>query len=137
MKFMVCYDDSDIAKPLLCMAQKHAKVWNAKLEIIRIVTRTQPIKHDQVERMECEFANEIQKVIGEHDTPFNTQLLLTEQNSGEALVAFATEEKIDQMFIGIFKKSKVGKLVFGSSAQHIILHAPCPVLSINNESVNL
>jgi nucleotide-binding universal stress UspA family protein len=58
-------------------------------------------------------------------------LLLTDQEAGEKLVDFARTEKADQMFIGIQKKSKVGKLIFGSTAQYIILNAPCPVVSIS------
>jgi nucleotide-binding universal stress UspA family protein len=32
--------------------------------------------------------------------------------------------------IGIVKKSKVGKLFFGSTAQYLILKAHCPVLTV-------
>jgi nucleotide-binding universal stress UspA family protein len=49
---------------------------------------------------------------------------------GEDIVEFANDQKIDEIFIGIVKKSKVGKLLFGSNAQYIILEAPCPVVSV-------
>ncbi len=38
--------------------------------------------------------------------------------------------EIDLIFIGVKKRSKVGKLVFGSTAQYVILEAPCPVVSV-------
>jgi nucleotide-binding universal stress UspA family protein len=34
------------------------------------------------------------------------------------------------VIIGIVKKSKVGKILFGSTAQYLILNAPCPVLTV-------
>jgi nucleotide-binding universal stress UspA family protein len=37
---------------------------------------------------------------------------------------------VDEIIIGIEKRSKVGKLLFGSNAQYIILEAPCPVVSV-------
>jgi nucleotide-binding universal stress UspA family protein len=45
-------------------------------------------------------------------------------------VKFAEDEKMDQIFIGIIKKSKVGKFITGSTAQYVILNAPCPVVTV-------
>jgi len=53
---------------------------------------------------------------------------------GEQLVTFAKNEKVDQMYIGIKKRSKVGKLIFGSTAQFVILNAPCPVVTVNAQA---
>ncbi|MGW8186758.1 MAG: universal stress protein, partial [Desulfobacterales bacterium] len=49
---------------------------------------------------------------------------------GEDLVQFAKENRIDEIIIGVRRRSKVGKLVFGSTAQFVILNAPCPVVSV-------
>jgi nucleotide-binding universal stress UspA family protein len=50
--------------------------------------------------------------------------------AGEDLVRFAKEEEIDEIYIGIKKRSKVGKFIFGSTAQYVILEAHCPVVTI-------
>jgi nucleotide-binding universal stress UspA family protein len=49
---------------------------------------------------------------------------------GEDLVQFAEENAIDLIIIGIQKRSKMGKLLFGSNAQYVILNAACPVLTV-------
>lgn len=49
---------------------------------------------------------------------------------GEDLVAFAQERDADLLVIGVRRRSPVGKLVIGSNAQHIVLHAHCPVLCV-------
>ena len=49
-------------------------------------------------------------------------------DSGEDIVEFAKQNKADEIIIGIRRKSKVGKLMFGSTAQYVILNAPCPVV---------
>ena len=41
-------------------------------------------------------------------------------------------EDVDLVFIGVEKRSKVGKLLFGSTAQHVILNSPCPVVTVNS-----
>jgi len=50
--------------------------------------------------------------------------------AGEDLVKFANENDIDEILIGIQKTSKVGKLLFGSTAQFVILEASCPVVTV-------
>ena len=49
---------------------------------------------------------------------------------GEDLVKFAEENQIDQIYVGIEKKSKTSKLLLGSTAQYVILKAPCPVITV-------
>ncbi len=50
--------------------------------------------------------------------------------AGEDLVRLAREEEIDEIYIGVKKRSKVGKFIFGSTAQYVILEAPCPVVTV-------
>ena len=130
MKFMVCYDGTDEAKEALKVAQNHASVWNAKLEVVKAIVRIEPLKHSQVEKVEAKLEKEVKDFLGSDDPPHDTLLLLTDLTPGEQLVKYAEEDKIDQIFLGIIKKSKVGKLLFGSTAQYVILHAPCPVVTI-------
>ena len=130
MKFLVCYDETNEAQKALKVAQEHAKVWNAKLEVVNAVIRIEPLKHSTVEKMELNLAKQVEKNLGSDDPPYDVQLLLTDLTSGEQLVKFAEDMKIDLIFLGIVKKSKVGKLLFGSTAQYVILHAPCPVVTV-------
>jgi len=69
--------------------------------------------------------------------PFKTDDIVCETHTsvsynspGEDLVRFAKENDIDEIIIGVKKRSKVGKLVFGSTTQYVILKAPCPVLAV-------
>jgi nucleotide-binding universal stress UspA family protein len=130
MKFMVCYDGTDEAKEALKVAQNHASVWNAKLEVVNTIVRIEPLKHSQVKKAEEKLEKEVRDILGADDPPYESLLLLTDLTPGEQLVKFAEEGRIDSIFLGIIKKSKVGKLLFGSTAQYVILHAPCPVVTI-------
>ena len=50
---------------------------------------------------------------------------------GEDIVTFAAENDVDQVYVGIRKKSRTSKLILGSTAQFIILKCKCPVTSVN------
>ena len=130
MKFLVCYDGTNAAKKALKVAGEHAKIWQAELEVVNAITRVEPLKHSAVKKMELKMEGEVKEILAEDDPPYEVQLLLTDLTAGEQLVMFAEDQKMDQIFLGIVKKSKVEKLLFGSTAQYVILHAPCPVVTV-------
>lgn len=130
MKFMVCYDGSEAAKSALKLAQKNAQGSDIKLEVVTTITRELPLKHSQIQEKEDNLKREVMDLLGDGDIPYETQVLVTSLTAGEQLIEFAQDEKVEQIYIGIIKKSKVNKLFFGSTAQYVILHAPCPVVTV-------
>ena len=60
----------------------------------------------------------------------NTHLLIRGLSAGEDLVEFANENQIDHIVVGVKRRSKVGKLLMGSTAQYVILQAECPVITV-------
>ena len=131
MNILVSYKSgSDLDKKVLEMAKKHAKAFNAKLFLLSSMEDTLTSGHisgldtikEKLEKLKIEAEKE--------GIPCESHLLIRGITPGEDIVEFAQDNKIDMIFIGIEKKSKVGKLIFGSNAQYIILESPCPVLSI-------
>jgi len=52
---------------------------------------------------------------------------------GETIVDLAEETDADRVLVGGRKRSPTGKAVFGSTAQKVMLSAPCPVTFIREE----
>ena len=130
MKYMVCYDGSEAAKSALKLAQKDAKNSDVKLEVVNTITRELPLKHSQIQKKEDNLKREVKDLLGDGNVPYETQVLATSLTTGEQLIEFAEDEKVEKIYIGIIKKSKIDKLFFGSTAQYVILHAPCPVVTV-------
>ena len=59
-----------------------------------------------------------------------THLLVRGLDAGEDLVKFARQNNVDEIILGVRSRSKVGKLIFGSTAQIVILESHCPVLTV-------
>jgi nucleotide-binding universal stress UspA family protein len=129
MKFLVGYDGSNSAKEALTLAIKHAKVFNASIDIVTSMETGTVEEAGQIDaaKKELEYAEKSAKDQG---LQAETHLLIRGMKPGEDLVQYARENKVETIFIGLKRRSKVGKLLFGSNAQYIILKAPCPVMSI-------
>jgi nucleotide-binding universal stress UspA family protein len=81
--------------------------------------------------MEAAFEQEIEALFGENDPAYNAQLQVDDIDIGEKIVNIAKRKKADLLFMGLKRQSKVGKFLFGSTAQHVLLNAPCPVVTVN------
>jgi nucleotide-binding universal stress UspA family protein len=129
MKILAGYDGSSEAKDALKLAQKHAKAFGAKIEVVKSVTRNHPLDHSLIQTAEEKLEWEIRNRFNGNNIKFETHLLVSSNSTGENLVRFAELENIDEIIMGARKRSKVGKLLLGSAAQYVVLHAPCPVIT--------
>lgn len=130
MKILVAYVGGlDVDKAVLDVARKHAKAFNATLYVASSMERVSEKERPDLDKIEkqLDYVKETMKPEG---IACETHILVRGLTPGEDIVDFAKDHKIDEIIIGIEKKSKVGKLFFGSNAQYIILESPCPVVSV-------
>ena len=129
MKIMVCFDGSGASRSALRVAVKHAKAFAAKVYLVASMEKGTEDEHQTIKEMETELNHAKEKLAAE-SIECETHLLVRGMTPDEDLVAYAKEQGIDEIAIGISKRSKVGKLIFGSTAQYLILNAPCPVITV-------
>lgn len=51
---------------------------------------------------------------------------------GRALISLASEIEADRVIVGGRRRTPTGKVVFGSTAQRVLLSAPCPVTFVRS-----
>jgi nucleotide-binding universal stress UspA family protein len=129
MKIMVCYDGSNVSKEALRIGIEHARAFDAKLFVIMSMMGGRDVSREEFQRAEkeVEYAESIAK---EEGISCESRLLVRGLDAGEDLVEYARENDVDEMIMGVRRRSKVGKLIFGSTAQYVVLKAPCPVVTV-------
>jgi nucleotide-binding universal stress UspA family protein len=132
MKILLGYDGSRTSKDALAHARQAAVAYGAQVSIVTSFEPGSDNKEKQVKEIQAaEQALDYAKIALEKaQIACDTHLLVHGVSPGEDLVDFANRHQIDQIIIGVKKRSKVGKLLFGSTAQYVILKAPCPVLTV-------
>jgi nucleotide-binding universal stress UspA family protein len=129
MKFLVGYNGSNEAEAALKEAQKHANVFKADIYIVTSLEQSSTLQKAEVEKAEGELEY-LRTPFNIDAIPCETTVSVNYLSAGEDLIQFVRDNNIDKIFIGVKKRSKVGKLVFGSTAQYVILNAPCPVVVV-------
>ena len=152
MAIMVGFDETISAGKALQFAIAEAKHRNTSIWLVHAVPKNRIPDHHKKEIMQIlssadvseryvgalpdALAQELhraEKLIEEAGIEWETRILVRGQSAGEDLMTFIFEmrEHIEMVVIGVHKTSAVGKAVFGSTAQYLILHAPCPVAPVN------
>jgi nucleotide-binding universal stress UspA family protein len=129
MKILVGYNDTDVARAALDLAGEHARYFNARVLIMTSMGGGSAETMEEIAQVENLLADAKQQMT-DNGVECETHQLARGMTPGEDLVRFAVENDIDLIFVGIKKKSKAQKIILGSTAQYIILKAPCPVTTV-------
>ncbi len=129
MKILVGYDGSKAAEKALELAQQHANAFSADIYLLTSLEQGPTLQKDDIEKAEDDL-EKLKRSFNSDDIHCETDVVVSHLSAGEDLVQFVQDNNIDEVFIGVEKRSKVEKLVFGSTAQYVILNAPCPVMVV-------
>ena len=129
MKIMVGFDGSAVSKAAIKLAEAHARAFGAQLLLVQSMVGGPEVSRRDFENNEHEL-NYQKSQLQDKNIACESLLSVRGLEPGEDLVRLAEEQKVDEIIVGVKRRSKVGKLVFGSTAQYVILNAPCPVATV-------
>jgi nucleotide-binding universal stress UspA family protein len=129
MKILVSYNGTKESEAALELAKTHAKIFKAKLVIVSSSEGGTGEKLEDINKIKRDLES-IQEDLSKDGIECEVEQLARGLTPGEDIVLYADENDIDQIYVGIRKKSRTSKLILGSTAQFIILKAKCPVTSV-------
>ncbi|MBF0413972.1 MAG: universal stress protein [Desulfamplus sp.] len=130
MKIMVCCTNSEENKKALAVAVKHAKAFNASVDLVFSIAEKSETPIGAKENGEKRLQEHIEAFFKPEGIECKIEVMTTTMTAGEALIQYAERNNIDEIIMGIKHRSKLGKLFFGSTAQFVILEAPCTVVTV-------
>jgi len=132
MKIAVGYDGTDEAKEAVKMAIVQAKAFNGSIDIIYSIIERTAEDSEYIKNSKIELEN-LKQQVKDAGIDCETHLLVRDLMPGEDLVSFSKENNIDEIIIGVRKRSQLGKVIFGSYPQYVIMNANCPVLCVKTK----
>jgi nucleotide-binding universal stress UspA family protein len=129
MRILMYYDGTEYSRDALPVVKMHAKAFQAAVDIVCSLHKGGEQQLDEIDRIETDLAY-LKVVLEKEKITTETHLLIKGNDAGEDVIHFAKERQADEIIIGTEKKSRVEKFILGSVAQHVIIHAHCPVVIV-------
>jgi len=129
MKILVGYDGSNVSKEAIAIAEKHATAFKAEIILVQSMIGGPEVPRKDFENAENNLNYE-KNILMDKKIFCKPILSVRGLEAGEDLVQLADEHKADEIIIGGRRRSKVNKLIFGSTAQYVVLNASCPVVTV-------
>ena len=109
----------------------------AALELLRAGERLVVVNKSEESELE-EFSAEqdadgMRERLGERGVDADVVSLYAEDEPADLIVSQAEQHDARLIVIGLRRRSPVGKMLLGSTAQAVLFNAPCPVLSVRAE----
>jgi len=129
LKILLYCRNSEANKRALEIALEQAKAFNASVDLVTCFSEQDKIPIEIYEKAEAKLQECAQKAFVPASVPYTTKILKTAYTSGEELVKYAEANDIDTIIMSIQKRSRLGKMFFGSNTQFVLLEAPCKVIT--------
>ncbi len=129
MKIILGYNNTPAARAALRLAREHAQVFNAKVFIITSMEGGNKESFEEIREAENALIS-AENFMKEKGVDCETHQLVLGRSPSEDIIWYAREKGADFVFVGVEKKSRAQKFILGSTAQAVILHSPCPVITV-------
>ncbi|MGE0086332.1 MAG: universal stress protein [Desulfococcaceae bacterium] len=129
MNILVGYDGTNAGKEALNLGIRHIRAFGGRLFIIRSLGSSAAEDMEKIESAQRDLSY-AETLCRENRVFCDVRLLIRGLEPGEDIVTFANENNIEEIIVGVKRRSRVGKIIFGSTARYVIMEARCPVVTV-------
>ena len=137
MKVVAVYSTSPEGRVALERATEEAHIRDAELHIVRVMTGaasenpSRVRERDNETRTAREDMDQLTNQLSTKGISVVGRVLAGDSESPtQPILEYLSAEGADVLVLGLRRRSPVGKLVLGSTAQDLLLGADCPVLAV-------
>lgn len=127
MSVLVGYIETPEGLAALDRAVDEAKLRNTPLVVLNS-SRGDALVDERY--LQAESVQRLQERLDKTGVKYELEQELRGNDAAAEILAAAEERDIELIVIGLRRRTPVGKLIMGSTAQRILLQADCPVLAV-------
>ena len=126
----------------LGLAIEEARIRGTRLVVVAVghtgepqgpqVANTYRLRADETREKLAEGLGETERLLADAGVDHEIRTVVSSENAAAEVLRAAEELEATAIVIGLRRRSPIGKLVFGSNAQQILLSAPCPVIAVHD-----
>jgi nucleotide-binding universal stress UspA family protein len=129
MRILVGYVRTELGQAVLRQAIDETRLRGGELLVLNTLRGGGSVEPEEAEAYRREF-EELDRSLTDQGVDHRMLEYTVGDSLAEDLLAAARKNEVDLLVIGLRRRSPVGKLVMGSTAQEILLNADCPVLAV-------
>ena len=141
-KILVCLDGSSLAEQVLPYATEVAERFGSRIVLLQVVhlpasfaaaaaQGAEKILEEETVRLASEATAYLEGVAAAlRAKGLEVETVTQEGPPTETIVAYARENAVDLIAVGTHGRKSLGRLVFGSVADHVLKHSSVPVLTV-------
>ena len=142
-KILVCLDGSSHSEQMMPYASEIAARFGARVTLLQVLQipsslaaasaqGAENVIEEELRRLSFEAHRYLDGVATElKEKGVSVEAVVIEGTPGDAIIEYAKQSDIDLIVVATHGRKNIGRLVFGSVADHVMRHTTIPVLSMN------
>ena len=150
-KILVCLDGSKLAEQILPYAVEQAKRFNSNVVLLQAYmipstelaaatplgpAATPQISQQEEQRLKNEAAAYLEEVAEPlRENGLDVACVILHGAAGDVIVSYAQNEPVDMIALATHGHSGLGRIIFGSVADHVLRESGLPILVIKPQEI--